>query len=148
MGYYTNFEIEIDRDGDAVITDLMTSASYTRFFSTGSNTWRSEDKWKWYDHEDELKAVSLRHPLSRITVVGYGESEGDIWCKYFVAGQMQKHELKITFPPCTLRPPDANCRIVNVSVLGHDVPVEVEYIGAKTDDELYNMAKEQLRRMI
>lgn len=37
---------------------------------------------------------------------------------------------------------------INVSVFGHDVPVEVEYTGSPSDDELYEMAREQIRRAL
>ena len=37
---------------------------------------------------------------------------------------------------------------IEVTVLGHDIPVEVGYTGNKTEDELYEMAREQLRRLI
>lgn len=148
MGYYTRFELEIDRDGDAVIEDLKETSDYGAFYKEGATTWRSEDSWKWYDHEDELKAVSLRHPLSRISVTGYGEEQGDIWRKYFVAGQMQKHKLEITFPPCTLTPPKTNYATISVTVMGVDIPVEVEYVGEKNEDELYELAREQVRRIL
>ena len=148
MGYYTRFKIEIDRDGDQVIETLTQTSDYNKFQHNGAGSWSSEDAWKWYNHEDELQAVSKAHPLSRITVTGYGEEQGDIWRKYFLAGQMQSHALEIKFPPCTLVRPEVKIVTINVTVLGHDVPVEVEYIAPKTDDELYAMAKEQLRRML
>jgi hypothetical protein len=150
MGYYTEFEIEIDRDGESVMQALNEDKSgHGRFYhQEGSNKWTSEDRWKWNDHEEAIKAVSLQFPLSRITVTGYGEDRGDIWRKYFCNGQVEKHRLAIEFPPCTLQPPGAQYRTIDVTVLGHDIPVEVEFIGNKSDDELYEMAKEQLRRLM
>jgi hypothetical protein len=150
MGYYTLFEIEIDRDGDAIIEALGEAQGAGTFEKAASGGWSSDTEWKWYEHEEDLQEVSRQYPLSRITVTGYGESRGDVWRKYFVNGHMEKHKLDVTvaFPPCTLMPPEANRQTINVSVLGHDVPVEVEYIGDKNEDELYEMAKEQLRRMI
>lgn len=42
-------------------------------------------------------------------------------------------------------PPMPRYATIEVSVLGVDVPVEVEFTGEKSDDELYAMAKAQLR---
>lgn len=146
MGYYTRFELDINRDGEQVIEALKQSAAYTRFdHSDGTDIWCSEDRWKWYEHEEELKAVSLQFPLSRITVTGYGENDGDIWRKYFVNGKMQSHRLAIEFPPCALVSPGVSLATINVTVLGNDIPVEVEYVGTKTDEQLYAMAKGQIR---
>lgn len=37
---------------------------------------------------------------------------------------------------------------VNVAVLGHDIPVEVQYIGNLTEDELYDLAKGKLKAFL
>lgn len=39
-------------------------------------------------------------------------------------------------------------RTVEITVLGHDIPVEVEFTPPMSEDNLYELAKEQLRRMI
>ena len=145
MGYYTRFEIEIDRGATQVMDTLIKTMDYGEFQQNSETEWSSAEQWKWYGHEDNLKAVSKAHPLSLITVTGYGEEQGDIWRKYFLAGQMQTCKLEIKFPPCTLVRPDVKIATIDVTVMGHDVPVEIEYIAPKTADELYEMAKAQLK---
>lgn len=44
--------------------------------------------------------------------------------------------------------PDPKYATIEVTLLGRDIPVEVEYTGEKDEDELYQMAKEQLKRLL
>jgi hypothetical protein len=45
-------------------------------------------------------------------------------------------------------PPVIRHRTIEVSVLGHDIPVEIEYEIPKTDEQLYEMAKEKIRKLL
>jgi hypothetical protein len=49
----------------------------------------------WYEHEDQLREVSLKFPNTLFTLRGHGEEIGDAWVKYFRAGKMQ--EARATF---------------------------------------------------
>lgn len=44
--------------------------------------------------------------------------------------------------------PEVQYRTIEVTMLGVDVPVEVECTGMETEDELYAMAKDLLRRTL
>jgi hypothetical protein len=64
------------------------------------------DSVKWYDHETEMKAISLTYPGVLFTMKGEGEEAGDIWTKYFIDGKMQvsRAEIKIDgFDPGKLK---------------------------------------------
>jgi hypothetical protein len=63
----------------------------------------TQESSKWYEHEDDLRELSARHPDTLLTLSGEGEEAGDIWVKYFLNGEMQECKAKITFEPCTLR---------------------------------------------
>lgn len=45
-------------------------------------------------------------------------------------------------------PPKTIYATISVSLFGHDIPVEVGYTGEKSEDELYEMAKDLLRRTL
>jgi hypothetical protein len=58
---------------------------------------------KWYDHEDDLKALSMLHKGIIFILKGEGEESGDIWIKYFLNGKVQEARATVTFEPCRLR---------------------------------------------
>lgn len=58
-----------------------------------------DERWKWYEHEDDLKAFSHRHPAMLLQLQGEGEQAGDIWAKYFQDGKMQVCRAVIVIPP-------------------------------------------------
>ena len=53
---------------------------------------------KWYDHADDMLAISNKHPNILFKVHGEGEEVGDIWDKWFLNGKMQVCEAKIVIP--------------------------------------------------
>jgi len=55
------------------------------------------DQTKWYEHENDMKAISKEYPDVILKLEGEGEESGDIWVKYFVNGKMQTAAAKITF---------------------------------------------------
>lgn len=56
-----------------------------------------DEPTKWYDHENDMREVSLK--ISNVVFVldGYGEETGDIWRKYFYNGKVQRTVGKIVF---------------------------------------------------
>lgn len=48
----------------------------------------------------------------------------------------------------TIAPIRPKHRTIDVTIFGHDVPVDVMYTGDPSDDELYEMAKDLLRRAL
>ena len=57
----------------------------------------SKNDCKWYNHEDELKAFSLKHPETIFILEGDGENYDNIWIKYIQNGKCQTYKAKITF---------------------------------------------------
>lgn len=102
MGYYTAFDLKWDdAEVDDQVAEWIESTDYpmTAFQPNGD----TEDTCKWYDHEDDVSALSKLHPTVLFTLSGEGEESGDIWRKYFLNGKMEACKAVITFPPCTLR---------------------------------------------
>ena len=53
------------------------------------------ENYKWYEHEDDMKALSKHFPNVFFTLEG--EDSEDMWKKYFYNGKMQVAEAVVTF---------------------------------------------------
>lgn len=58
-----------------------------------------EDSCKWYEHEEDMKQLSLKFPDVLFTLRGEGEESGDVWVKYFKEGKMQISKAEIKLEP-------------------------------------------------
>lgn len=118
MGYYTEFELGIHCDinnellGDSrkkQIVEFLSSLTsqdenydYLSSFADtvkeypGMNEWSASDNMKWYEHEEDLKSLSLKFADVVFVLSGKGEEDGDVWKKYFLNGRMQECPAKIT----------------------------------------------------
>lgn len=61
------------------------------------------DETKWYDHEDDMKAISKALPEFLFELHGEGEEAGDIWTKWFCRGKMQGGKAKVILPALDLK---------------------------------------------
>lgn len=99
MGYYTRYKLEIktiDQPNDVSHNDIWTwiknqNEKSDLFYGLNG------DDCKWYDHEDAMRKLSSKYPEFLFTLSGEGEESGDIWCKYFKGGKMQRADAVITF---------------------------------------------------
>lgn len=103
MGYYTNYELEVIDTADLELEDVEAIAN-------DLNTGYGDDlltellqghgyHCKWYEHEKDLRTLSLKCPDVLFRLTGHGEEKGDEWVKYFKNGLMQECRAKITFDP-------------------------------------------------
>lgn len=88
MGYYTKYTLDYDT---SVVKESAADIS-------GYHVHLLEDEGcKWYQHEEDMKAFSLRYPNERFELSGVGEEDGDYWKKYFKNGKMQLTRGVITY---------------------------------------------------
>lgn len=140
MGYYSDYTITTDMDEDEVCDAL--EKMYGDAITPGESFHS-----KWYDHEDHLRLASQQFPLALITLSAIGE-DGAQWRVYARNGQTQRVEPVITWAPCTLSAPAHEDRIVNVTVAGVDVPVEVTVLTGASDAEAYEQARKLIRSLL
>ena len=57
----------------------------------------SFDVIKWYDHYDEMRALSKYFPSLYFELEGFGEEYGDMWREYFHNGEGMHSDAKISF---------------------------------------------------
>lgn len=117
MGYNTRFklkyQLELNDDTGNVLTSISeilrdsTISCYiecnpsiiTKTVSNKEYTHLCYEPAKWYNHVDDILALSLKFPEIIFSLHGLGEDNEDMWIKYFRNCQMQECRAQITFEP-------------------------------------------------
>jgi hypothetical protein len=100
MGYYTNYSLEV-RDADKDVIDAVEHI----ILEDDQDTWYAlqegldtfGEECKWYDHDEDMKKLSIQFPKALFVLTGDGEESGDQWITYYRNGKMQKCEAIITY---------------------------------------------------
>ena len=96
MGYYTQYELEVDGE----ICDYDPFVDHEKDIGAISGFCNPfEEECKWYDREDHMRKYSKKYPEKLFKISGKGEISGDIWVEYYKDGLMQRCEAKIEFAP-------------------------------------------------
>jgi hypothetical protein len=95
MGYYTRYELLIRKGNSDLISEFLKENEYAEYALNEDGS--SNETCTWYDHEDELKEFSLKHPETIFELRGEGENSGDIWILYVKNGKSQIYKAKIVF---------------------------------------------------
>lgn len=93
MGYYTRYELKISPESEIIRAVIEDEGDV--YYAIGDYA----DSYKWYDHEQDMRDLSVRFPDHLFELRGEGEDTGDIWRKYFKNGKMQSCFAQITFEP-------------------------------------------------
>lgn len=110
MGYYTYFKMEMENLNDEssvteeeVVKTLIEESDWfdSRFDSGKDFDGLFNDSLKWYDWEEDMKAVSLSFPNVVFTLMGRGEEYDDLWKGFFYKGRSFYSPAKIIYdePP-------------------------------------------------
>lgn len=89
MGYYTRYELS-----QPIITEEIEKVIYELDIDYPLI---DGDSCKWYNHEDDMRKLSLQFRDMLFELNGYGEEAGDLWIKYFKNGKMQYCPAIISF---------------------------------------------------
>ena len=100
MGYMTEFKLRIldVDDADEVYTEFLATDG-TPSYALGPCMGDMGEECKWYDHEKDMKAFSIKYPDAHFVLEGLGEEDGDMWEKHFINGKMQRCEARIEYEP-------------------------------------------------
>ena len=114
MGYYTKFELHaadvetrwpISRDMEYDITYRLENIAFGYVEREDFEKWgpQSFDAWtgdtmKWYDHVDDMIALSKEYPNLIFMLEGVGEEFPDAWRKWFHNGQYEESYAEVVYP--------------------------------------------------
>jgi len=100
MGYYTRFDLEYVAPEDNLLKielELALSRDGTCQYGALELVMDSYEKFKWYDHEEDMLRFSKEFPTVLFTLKGDGEESPDFWKKYFKDGKMCKVDGEIVY---------------------------------------------------
>ena len=87
MGYYTKYSLKAQGGSGLVALDLLFERSEEAQVALDLDG-RSNERCKWYDHEQDMLELSTFYPDTIFTLHGWGEQMGDEWEKEFKNGEM------------------------------------------------------------
>jgi len=96
MGYYTRHELSV-LDGEHGLIAELVAENKDAAYAIDENG-ETKESCKWYSHQEDMKAFSLKHPSALFRLDGEGEEAGDIWVEYYKGGKMQVCKAKIVIP--------------------------------------------------
>jgi hypothetical protein len=94
MGYRTQFCIDIIPEPSKELLEETISGGMT----IGELYEEVTDEMKWYDHEEEMVALSLKYPDYVFILDGRGESPDDVWRSFYKNGKFYDWSLEYTLP--------------------------------------------------
>ena len=116
MGYYTWFEMStMENDGKYKVDDIVQYMKkeydeHNKFYPFKCELEYFEDDdcmcdfylsndeaSKWYDHEKDMLEMSKEFPEIVFCLHGEGETNEDLWYKYFKNGKIQRCRAKIVY---------------------------------------------------
>lgn len=118
MGYYTNYELtcyEVKNDmrkhimrKDPIYQEIGKALAplFDREISEGENVDYEDfflEEMKWYEHNEDMCALSEKFPNVLFQLSGWGEDNGDIWVEWYYRGKSERVNAEIVF-----RDPDWN----------------------------------------
>lgn len=130
MGYYTRYKLHTDAPANVLPKILDARTADYGFLG---NVLRS-DQLKWYEHEDDMLAISAKFPKVTFRLDGEGEESLDVWRKWFKGGK-KIGETKAVMPP------DA----VDTSVTEVDCSELERLAELESAKRAYEEAKERLK---
>jgi len=95
MGYYTRYELTYSPE-NAVLQEYL---EHTDFSYGVPWTQLNYEEIKWYEHDQEMAALSKLFPTTVFCLHGSGEEPGDLWGTYYQDGKMQKCPAHIVYDP-------------------------------------------------
>jgi hypothetical protein len=91
MGHYTAYKLEMRPENKDLYRQIC--REWTEFdYALGCG------QAKWYEHEEDMLAISRKHPETLFILSGEGEEGGNLWKKYFQKGLIQSAYAQIVYP--------------------------------------------------
>lgn len=96
MAYMTYYSLSATRAGIDMTEDLLPVV----IAHTGMDAryFEGEEDASWYDHDEDMKTISERHPDVVFRLYGVGDGVADIWVNWYCNGKMQCWDLELALP--------------------------------------------------
>lgn len=103
MGYYTSFELSWTPHKKCKLTQEELDTQIGAYIEDEDNELccalepdgSSYVSIKWYEHMDDMRAVSKKFKDVLFHLTGKGEESGDVWDAFFLNGKGQKHHAEL-----------------------------------------------------
>lgn len=96
MGYYTDYKLTVNDDNTRIREFLEQEADFdTDYLIEAIDEYRESRKW--YEHDEDMKKLSIEFPDKLFKLEGEGEESGDVWIAYYKNGMKQYCPGVITF---------------------------------------------------
>ena len=110
MGYTTSYTLFAHRVADPEIAERIAESlrscdvigyalNEDYQFAEDGVEFFSYDSVNWYDHEEDMRAISKEFPNIHFELHGEGEMNADIWTQHFLGGKSQFCRAEIIIPP-------------------------------------------------
>ena len=99
MGYYTHYSLSYTgATATEVVAAFKKHRNYFGFEDEKDLVYQMKEPAKWYDHNDDMLAVSTLLPGATLTLDGEGEEQGDVWRKVYRDGKIvQRQKARLAF---------------------------------------------------
>jgi hypothetical protein len=103
VGYYTYYSLTVDKEDLTEVISAIFAADEDKWYALEQEgfkgSWDGVQSCKWYNHEKDMKELSLQFPGALFTLHGEGENTGDLWNLYCQDGRLQEQHAEIVYPP-------------------------------------------------
>lgn len=117
MGYYTSYNLTVYNANEGNINQVKSSLRnlgllnyvfWQDYAMVGNHyDFCCCESQKWYEYEEDMKAVSKQFPEMIFELDGEGEENSDMWKAYFQNGEMEYCPASIQYPePQRIKPPN------------------------------------------
>ena len=97
MGYYTTYVLNVDTLDLTAQEKESLERKIGPFGFDGDLEWGFTLYDKWYDHDVDMCALSKEFPKAIFCLYGRGESDDDLWCSYYMDGEVQTSGAEIVY---------------------------------------------------
>lgn len=149
MGMEIDYYVKVENEDIDTVLDALLELEGS-FYKLNSYNVLHASLGTWFERDKVFVLLSKQFPKALITVDEYPEELyfNGITRAYYCNGDMQEVDAEIVFPKCTLIPPKTELRTVYVTIAGVDIPVEVEVLAGVSEEEIYKLAKQQLKNLL
>lgn len=97
MGYYTKHDLYTEPPLNGLSEELEEKTGYY-WIEAKNGHYDMEEPSKWYQHDEDMIAISKAYPETLFELRGEGEESGDIWRSFYKNGKSKHQSARMVFP--------------------------------------------------